>query len=68
MDYRLFNTEIIEVLSLLFIATGGGVISLVIGGLNTAAKAVITAFVMIFVIVIGVFGLLLYSNTKKLMR
>jgi hypothetical protein len=61
-----FNTEILKVLSLFFITTAGGVSSLIIGGLNNGAKVVITAFGMIFVVVIGILGLVIYTNTKKI--
>jgi hypothetical protein len=63
-----FNTEIIKIFSCLFVATGGGVASLLIKGLSNGREAVIAAFGIIFVIVIAIFGLLTYLNTKKLSR
>lgn len=63
-----FNTEIIKVLSLFFIATGGGVTSLIINGLNSGREVVISAFGMVFVIIIGILGFLVYSNTRKLIE
>jgi hypothetical protein len=58
----------IKVLSFFFVATGGGIFSLMIKGPSNGREAVIAAFGMIFVIVIGIFGLFIYLNTKKLLR
>jgi hypothetical protein len=63
-----FNTEIIKLLTFLFTATGGGVTTLIISGISTAREAIITAFGMVFVLVIGILGLVWYRNTKNLLR
>lgn len=63
-----FNTEIIKVLAFLFTATGGGVTTLIISGIGTAREAIITAFGMVFVLVIGILGLSRYRTTKNLVK
>jgi hypothetical protein len=63
-----FNTEIIKLLVLLFIGSGGGVISLLLQGITSARHGVFIAGGMIFAIITGIFALVRYRNTEKLIK
>ena len=62
-----FNTEIIKLLVLLFITTGGGALTLIADGIGAAREAVLAFTGMVFAITAGIFGLVIYSNTQKLL-
>lgn len=63
-----FNTEIIKLLVLLFVAFGGGAISLLLQGVTLGKQVVIIAGGMIFAIATGIFAFVRYRNTEKLIK
>jgi hypothetical protein len=63
-----FNTEIIKLLGLFFIATGGGTISLILSGLPSAAYGVMAVAGMIFALTSGILAIFVYTQTKKLLK
>jgi hypothetical protein len=63
-----FNTEIIKLLVLLFIGSGGGVIFLLLQGVTMGRQVVIIAGGMIVAMATGIFAFVRYRNTEKLIR
>lgn len=63
-----FNTEIIKLLVLLFIGSGGGAISLLLQGVTMGRQVVIIAGGMIVAMATGIFAFVRYRNTEKLIR
>lgn len=63
-----FNTEIIKLLVLLFITTGGGALTLIADGIDAGGEVVLAMGGMVFAIVVGIFGLTIYSYTKELLK
>jgi hypothetical protein len=63
-----FNTEIIKLLMILFLASGGGVISLLLQGVSLGREGIILAGGMSFAMISGVASWVLYRNTSKLIK
>jgi hypothetical protein len=63
-----FNTEIIKILMIVFVASGGGVISLILSDLPNGKDVIITAAGMIMAITSGILVLSLYRETLKLFK
>jgi hypothetical protein len=63
-----FNIEILKLLMLLFVASGGGAISLILGGLPTGKDVIITAAGMILAFTTGILVVNLYRETLKLFK
>ena len=63
-----FYTEIIKLLTLLFIATGGGAVSLVVSGLENATYSVMALTGMMFSIGCGILAIFVYRQTEKLLK
>jgi hypothetical protein len=63
-----FNTEIIKLLFLLFMASGGGVISLLLQGVTMGKQVVIIAGGMIVAIATGIFAFVRFRNAEKLIK
>jgi hypothetical protein len=63
-----FNTEILKVLMVVFVASGGGVISLILSDLPNGKDVVITAAGMIMAITSGILVWNLYRETLKLFK
>jgi hypothetical protein len=63
-----FNTEMIKLLLLLFIGSGGGVISLLLQGVSLGLEAIILAGGMMFAITSGISAGIVYRNTSKLIE
>jgi hypothetical protein len=63
-----FNTEIIKLLFLLFMASGGGAISLLLQGVTLGKQVVIIAGGMIVAVATGIFAFVRFRNTEKLIK
>lgn len=63
-----FNTEIIKTLIILFLATGGGTISLILEGLPRGRHVVFAAGGIMLALISGVMTYVIYKNTKKLIK
>jgi hypothetical protein len=63
-----FNTEITKLLVFLFITTGGGALSLIADGIGAAREAILAFAGMVFSITAGIYGLVFYAQTKKLLK
>ena len=63
-----FNIEIIKLLTLLFITTGGGSLALVAVGLDTLREEILAFWGMIFAFACGIMGIYMYKNTLKKLR
>lgn len=63
-----FNIEIIKLLTLLFITTGGGSLALIADGLQGMSKWIFIFWGVFFAIVCGVMGILIDKNTIKKLR
>jgi hypothetical protein len=63
-----FNTEMIKLLMLLFLASGGGVISLLLQGVSIGREGIILAGGMMFSLTSGISTWIVYRNTSKLIR
>jgi hypothetical protein len=63
-----FNIEAIKLLTLLFITTGGGAVSLIAGGVPFARHVILAAAGMMFSITSGILAIFVYRNTKKLIN
>ncbi len=63
-----FNTEIIKLLALLVIATGGGTVSLLISGLQNATYGLIAVTGMLIFIICGILAIFVYRQTEKLLK
>ena len=63
-----FNTEMIKLLVVLFMATGGGSLALIAEGIEMAREAILAFAGMVFAVTSGVLGLMIYMNTQKLLK
>jgi len=63
-----FNTEIIKVLVLVFLATGGGAISLILQRIPGSTDAVFSVLGMIVAFTVGIAGFAIFRNTQKLIE
>jgi hypothetical protein len=61
-----FNTEIIKLIVVLIIATGGGSISLILTGLGRGRDVVLAAAGMIIAIICIIITYVRYKNTQAL--
>ena len=62
------NVEIIKILALLFAATGGGAVSLILSDDFSASHAVLAVAGMLFAFTSGILAIFVYSQTKKLLQ
>jgi hypothetical protein len=63
-----FNTEIIKLLTLLFITTGGGGLALIVDGLDTPTKQLFGIAGTTFAFGSGALAIAVYRNTLKKLR
>lgn len=63
-----FNTELIKLLIMLFLATGGGAISLILHELPRGKHMILAASGMMFAIASGIMTYRVYYRTKRLMK
>ena len=63
-----FNTEIIKILTLSVIATGGGTVSLIVSNLETAIDELMAVTGMILSMVFGILAIFVYRQTKRLIK
>jgi hypothetical protein len=63
-----FNTEVIRLIAIFLLATGGGVVALIIGGVDSGRKIffVTGGLLTIFACIIGFYRT--YTETQKLLR
>jgi hypothetical protein len=62
-----FNVEVIKILALLFVATGGGAVSLIIAEKFKASYAILAVAGMLFAFCLGILAISDYNQTKKLL-
>ena len=63
-----FNTEALKLLVLLFIATGGGTVTLFIYRPTTATHMVLSAFGILATIIFGIMTIFVYRETLKMLK
>lgn len=62
-----FNTEIIKLLVLMFLATGGGTVSLILN-FKSATHGVLAAFGMLISLICGILAIFVFRQTEKLLK
>jgi hypothetical protein len=63
-----FNTEIIKLLTLLFITSGGGGLALIAEGLGSITELIFGIAGIFFAIASGILAVFAYKNTLKKLR
>jgi hypothetical protein len=63
-----FNTELIKLLMVLLLATGGGAVSLILQGMTHGKHVILTAAGMIIAITTGIMAYRVYRYTRKLIK
>jgi drug/metabolite transporter (DMT)-like permease len=63
-----FNVEIIKLLTLLFITTGGGGIALIVKGGRSVTELILGVAGMFFAAVVAAMGIFLYKNTLRKLK
>jgi hypothetical protein len=63
-----FNTEIIKLLTVLFITTGGAALALVLEGLEAIFERILGIAGMVFSVTSGFLAIVLYKNTLRKLK
>lgn len=63
-----FNTELIKLLTLLFITTGGGGLAIAVEGIEPGTKLTLVVAGMFFSLTCGVLAIFVFWSTKKKLK
>jgi hypothetical protein len=63
-----FYTEVLKIISAIFLVTAGGVATLIIKGWSTAREVLLTAAGILFILILGILWIEVYRYIKNLIR